>query len=368
MTHAHQRAEMPDHAALTDDRQLPIDQVGIRGLSYPILVWDRSERRQATVAQLALSVGLPSHFKGTHMSRFVEILHEHRGELSLGTAPELLAEIQRRLDARDAFIDASFPYFMTRKAPVSGAESLMEYRSRFVAARRDDALDFMLEVQVPVKTLCPCSKAISQYGAHNQRSVVTVQARFEGMLWIEDIVEDVEGCASSPLYALLKREDEKWVTERAYERPRFVEDLVREVVLALRARPNVRWLRVSAENFESIHNHSAWAELQWPAAAPEPAGPVSRPAPTPFGAWVRQRRVELHQSQRELAEKLQVSASILSRVEQGETAPTAALARQLAEAWGMEPEKVMLRAGHVPPELMARISGDPEGFLAWAGG
>jgi GTP cyclohydrolase I len=254
---------LPDHASQRDDRQLAIDQVGISRLRYPITVWDRANQKQHTVADIALSVGLPAHFKGTHMSRFIEVLEQHRGELSLKTVPALLEHIQRRLEAEDAYIDVRFPYFLERSAPVSGATSLMEYACRFKANRKGDQLDFALCVTVPVTTLCPCSKAVSEYGAHNQRGLVDVELRFDDMVWIEQVVEAVEAQASSPLYALLKREDEKFVTEAAYDNPRFVEDLVRDCVLALRELPGVSQVTVQVENLESIHNHSAWGRLTW---------------------------------------------------------------------------------------------------------
>lgn len=259
------RERLPDHASEQDGRRIPIDRVGIRGLGLPIQVWDRENRRQGTVARVDATVRLPADRKGTHMSRFVEVLDAVRGEFSLETLPGILRRIQERLEAEAAQVDLRFPYFLEKAAPVSGVRSLMEYEAAFHATidgiGAAERFDFVLEVRVPVKTLCPCSKAISAYGAHNQRSMVTVEVRADPFLWIEEVVEAVEGCASSPLFALLKREDEKWVTERAYENPRFVEDMAREVVLALRGR--CRWLRVSVENFESIHNHSAWAELCW---------------------------------------------------------------------------------------------------------
>jgi GTP cyclohydrolase I len=259
------RSELPDHASDADERALDIDRVGIKGLSYPIMVWDRTNTVQHTVGTLALTVGLPRRFKGTHMSRFVEILHEKRGEMSSRKLPELLAEIQRRLHADDAHVRVEFPYFLEKKAPVSGVASLMDYACTFDASRHGDRFDFVLGVRVPVKSLCPCSKAVSERGAHNQRSLVEVRLRSTDHVWIEQVVEAVERCASSPLYALLKREDEKYVTELAYDNPRFVEDLVRDVVLAVRALPGVHWLAVSAENLESIHNHSAYAEITWSA-------------------------------------------------------------------------------------------------------
>ncbi len=379
----HDRERLPDCAAAPDARALPIDQVGIRGLRYPITVWDRACSRQATVAELSLSVGLPGELKGTHMSRFIEILNGHRGELSLGTVPDVLAEIQRRLGAEVAWLTADFPYFLERRAPVSGAPSLMDYQCRFAAARRGEALDFVLGVRIPVTTLCPCSKAVSRYGAHNQRGLVDVSLRFDGMVWIEDVVEAVEARASSPLYALLKREDEKYVTERAYENPRFVEDLLREVVLGLRALPGVTWVEVEVENLESIHNHSAWGRLTWPhdnsgprpapvGAAPVGAGPGSAAPPgaapevQPFGAWLREQREARRLSQQALAEAIGVSSSLLSRVERGEKNLSPEALTRLAAALGCAADKLMLKAGVLSPALLAAIQADPEGFLRWA--
>lgn len=358
---------LPDHAAEADERRLPIDQVGIDRLSYPITVWDKANKKQSTVAEFQLSVGLPAEFKGTHMSRFLEVLEAHRGELSLGTVPSLLAEIQRRLQADDAYLDVRFPYFLERTAPVSGARSLMEYPCRFVASRRGDELDFVLGVTVPVTTLCPCSKAVSEYGAHNQRGLVDVQARFDGMLWIEDVVEAVEAQASSPLFALLKREDEKHVTERAYENPRFVEDLVRDVVLSLRERAGVTWLEVSVENLESIHNHSAYARISWPSEdVAAPPSPAARALPQPFGGWLKRCREGRGLSQRAMAERAGIAASVLSRIESGSREPSEEVLPKLAAALSMDPSKLALRAGRVPPEMLQRIQADPDGFLAWA--
>jgi GTP cyclohydrolase I len=361
---------LPDHAAELDTRALAIDRVGIRDLSWPIQVLDRAHRTQHTVARVAMYVGLPHHVRGTHMSRFVEILNARRGEITLRNLPDILAEVQRRLGAEDAHVELEFPYFMARKAPVSGVESLMEYRCAFKASRRGQALDFTLGVQVPVKSLCPCSKAISDRGAHNQRSTVSVELRADDFVWIEDVVERVESCASSPLYALLKREDEKYVTEQAYDRPRFAEDLVREAVLALSALPGVRWLRVSAENQESIHNHAAYAEIEWSRDAETPTPAPAPPAATPtltFGEWLRALRTARRFSQQQMAELLDVSAPYLSRVESGEKHLSAEPLRRLADRLGLDLEHVQLRAGVVPPHLLARIAADPEAFLRWAG-
>lgn len=363
---------LPDHAAEHDVRGLPIDRVGITDLRYPVQVLDRSDGMQATVARLGLYVGLPHQFKGTHMSRFVEILNEVRGELTFRTMPGVLDSIRRRLEADDAFLEMEFPYFMTKKAPVSGAESLMEYQARFAGRHGPGPADaeYTLGVTVPVKSLCPCSKAVSDYGAHNQRSLVSVDVRADDHVWLEDIIEAVESSASAPLYALLKRSDEKYVTEQAYDNPKFVEDLVRDVVLNVRALPGVTWLKVRASNQESIHNHSATAEIEWSRDAPEAAvttaSEASQPAPHHFGDWLRTQRTARKRSQKALADDLGVSPSHLSRVETGEKPLSAEATDRLAAVWGLDPVTLVLRAGHVPAELLAAITRDPEGFRAWA--
>jgi GTP cyclohydrolase I len=358
------RDHLPDHASHEDARGVPIDRVGIKGLAYPISVWDREHRMQHTVATIDATVSLPAEHKGTHMSRFVEVLNGVRGELSLKNLPGVLAEVQRKLGAERAQLDVRFPYFMERRAPVSGAASLMAYEAAFHAARDGERFDFVLEVGVPVTTLCPCSKAVSERGAHNQRSRVVVRVRGPEFLWIEDVVEAVEGCASSPLYALLKREDEKHVTEAAYDNPRFVEDLIREVVVALQ--PRASWLHVSVENVESIHNHSAWAELEWPSAPVPSAEPVAAEA-EPFGVWLRGERAARGWSQQELATRIGVSAPLLSKVESGERSLPADAYAPLAEALGQDADVVRLRAGVVPDALLARLRAAPEEALRWAG-
>ena len=363
---------LPDHASQQDDRGVPLDRVGIKGLRWPITVWDRENRAQPVVAEIDATVSLAADVKGTHMSRFVEIISGVRGELSLHTLPDLCAQVQRRLDAPAVQLDVRFPYFMERRAPVSRVASLLEYGAAFHARLAGEVFDFVLEVRVPVTTLCPCSKAVSERGAHNQRSWVNVEIRGHEFLWIEDVVEAVEASASSPLYSLLKREDEKWVTEHAFDNPRFVEDLIREVVVRLR--PRARWLRVSVENLESIHNHSAWAEVEW--SAEGEAGAARRNVATPpalteeplsFGAWVAIRRVACRWSQAHLAERLGISASLLSKVEAGERQLGEDRFAALGEALGESPERVALRAGVLPAGLLARVQSDPEGFLRWAG-
>lgn len=374
------RAALPDHASHADDRGVAIDRVGIARLRWPITVWDRSERFQPTVATIEASVGLPADVRGTHMSRFVEVLQGVRGELSLTTLPELCAAIQRRLDADSAQIDVRFPYFMTKHAPVSGAASLMEYEAAFHAARDGEDFRFELEVVVPVTTLCPCSKAVSDRGAHNQRGRVTVRVKPREFLWIEDVVEAVEACASAPLFALLKREDEKWVTEHAYDHPVFVEDLIRDVTRALQ--PRASWLSVEVENLESIHAHSAWARLEWSAdaeAAPDAgdaagvadAGPGPHDEaelPGPFGAWLRAQRVARSIPQQELAARLGVSAPQLSRVEAGERHLPDGAYEALSGLLGRSPDWLRLRAGIIPERLVARIQADPAAALAALGG
>ncbi len=365
---------LPDHASEHDPRGIPIDRVGITDLRYPVQVLDRSNGMQATVALLGLYVGLPPHFKGTHMSRFVEILNEVRGELTFRTMPTVLDAIRRRLEADDAWLEMEFPYFMSKQAPVSGAESLMEYQARFVGRHGPGPTDaeYTLGVTVPVKSLCPCSKAVSEYGAHNQRSLVSVDVRADGHVWLEDIIEAVEACASAPLFALLKREDEKYVTEHAYENPKFVEDLVRDVVLAVRSLPGVSWLKVRASNQESIHNHSATAEIEWtrdpgqPTGAPEPRSSANETSPARFGDWLRSQRTARQLSQKGLADALDLSASHLSRVESGDKPLSPEVTERLATLWGLDPTTLALRAGHIPPHLLAAIVGDPEGFRAWA--
>ncbi len=245
-----------------DHRELRIDKVGVRGLRFPIQVRDRANSVQNTVATIGMFVDLPKEFKGTHMSRFIEVLNAHGNVIHVEIIGEILRALQKQLNSATSHIEIEFPYFMSKRSPVSGGESLMDYVARFDAAACEAEIDFMLTVKAHVTTLCPCSKAIARYGAHNQRGLVTVALRFTKPVWIEDVVAMIESSASSELYALLKRQDEKAVTERAYENPVFVEDLVRNVALKLNAHPLVTWYRVEAENFESIHNHNAYACIE----------------------------------------------------------------------------------------------------------
>ncbi|RMF57745.1 MAG: GTP cyclohydrolase I FolE2 [Calditrichaeota bacterium] len=248
-----------------DERGIPINKVGVKQLKYPIVVLDRAHEKQQTVAEVSLSVSLPHHFKGTHMSRFVEVLNEHHDEMTMWTLPTILHKLKERLDAESAHVEFTFPYFIEKRAPVSKAIGLMDYQTTFIGETYSDRDIFILKVNVPVTSLCPCSKEISDYGAHNQRGEVTieVQCKENEMIWIEEVVEIAESSASAPVYALLKRPDERFVTMQAYDNPAFVEDIVRNVALQLKADERVVWFRVHAENFESIHNHNAFAMVEW---------------------------------------------------------------------------------------------------------
>lgn len=256
--------ELKDTQNEPDTRKISIDRVGVRDIRFPIVVSDKENRTQSTVARVALMVDLPEKYKGTHMSRFVEALHEHKRYLDVRTAIRLPNRLLTKLSAQRAHVEIDFPYFRTKKAPVSGMHGIMDYDVRFVIdADRSGENTFTLTIKVPVTTLCPCSKAMSEHGAHNQRGIVTYSVRFSGApVWIEDIIDLIEKCASCQLYSLLKRPDEKYVTERAYDNPVFVEDLVRNVAVATERTNAFSWYRVEAENFESIHNHNAYAMVE----------------------------------------------------------------------------------------------------------
>lgn len=255
-------AKLQDKQSERDHRELRIDKVGVRGLRFPVQVRDKARAVQNTVATIGLFVDLPKEFKGTHMSRFIEVLNAHGNVIHVENIRDILLALQEKLKAATSHVEMEFPYFMSKQAPASGKESLMDYTARFDAAACERDIDFVLTVKANVTTLCPCSKAISARGAHNQRGEVTVQVRFKKPIWIEDLIAIMESSASSELYALLKREDEKAVTERAYDNPVFVEDLVRNVAVRLNAHPDVTWYKVEAENQESIHNHNAYACIE----------------------------------------------------------------------------------------------------------
>lgn len=263
---------LADVQAHPDARQVPIAKVGVKNIRFPIAVRDRRKTAQHTVGTIDMSVDLPHHFKGTHMSRFMEILNSHDGEISVEALPAVLRTMRARLNAETAHFRVSFPYFVEKRAPVTGAAGLLSYDCAFDASA-GAVNDFVLSVATPVTTLCPCSREISARGAHNQRGMVLVQARFTGELWIEEIVEMVDESASCALFPVLKRADEKWVTERAYDNPRFVEDLVREITVRLRAAERITWFNVHVVNFESIHEHDAYAEVEEGSApGAEPTG------------------------------------------------------------------------------------------------
>lgn len=254
--------KLQDKQSEPDFRELRIDKVGVRGLRFPITVRDKEHTVQNTVATIGMFVDLPKEFKGTHMSRFIEVLNAHGNVIHVENIEDILFALQKKFHARTSHLEIEFPYFMVKKAPVTGREGVMDYFARFDAAACDHEIDFVLTVKAMVTTLCPCSKAIAVHGAHNQRGEVTVQIRSRKAVWIEDLIAVIESSASSELYALLKREDEKVVTERAYENPVFVEDLVRNVALKLNANEDVTWYKVEAENHESIHNHNAYACIE----------------------------------------------------------------------------------------------------------
>ncbi|MGH8211027.1 MAG: GTP cyclohydrolase FolE2 [Steroidobacteraceae bacterium] len=259
--------EIEDVQAHADTRRLPINRVGIKDIRHPVRVKDRSAGEQHTIANFNMYVSLPHNFKGTHMSRFVEILHGER-EISVESFRAMLEKMTQRLEADTGHIEMSFPFFVMKKAPVSGVESLMDYHASLIGERRNGRTDMWVRVVVPVTSLCPCSKKISAYGAHNQRSHVTINAKIRSHLWIEEIIGIAESEASSELYGILKRPDEKYVTERAYDNPKFVEDMVRDVAARLNADERIAAYIVESENFESIHNHSAYALIERDKDAP----------------------------------------------------------------------------------------------------
>ncbi len=256
--------QLPDIQNLTPEEKISIEKVGIKNLRYPIKVFDREKGMQATVGEFNLYVDLPSHFKGTHMSRFIEVLNEFKEEIHIKNIREILKKLKKRLNAKSAHLEVYFPYFLEKKAPVTGIPSLMEYQAFMLATLQNKKLDLILGVKVPVMTLCPCSKSVSKYGAHNQRGIVTIAVRSSGFIWLEELIEIAEEAASSPVYPLLKRLDEKYVTEKAYENPRFVEDVVRSAAVKLLERKEIFWFTVEAENMESIHGHNAYACLHYP--------------------------------------------------------------------------------------------------------
>ncbi len=244
-----------------DTRNIEINRVGVSELFYPIKVFDKAHKSQNTVAKIKLSVNLSPRFRGTHMSRFIEVLNEYRGEIAMWKVFEILEKLKTKLDSNSAEIEIEFPYFIEKTAPKTGTKSIMQYNCKFIG-KLDTRRDFLLEIVVPIMTLCPCSKEISEKGAHNQRAMAQVAVRFTEFVWIEDLIQIIENCASSPVYSILKREDEKFVTEHAYEHPAFVEDVARDIAKKLDEIKEIIWYRIHVESFESIHNHNAFAHIE----------------------------------------------------------------------------------------------------------
>ena len=255
-------AGIADVQGSLDTRRIAIDKVGVKDIRHPVRVKDRSDGEQHTIATFNMYVRLPHNFKGTHMSRFVEILNHHEREISVASFKDMLSEMATLLAAESGHIEMTFPYFVNKTAPVSGVRSLMDYNVTLIGEITGGKSTTSIKVVVPVTSLCPCSKEISKYGAHNQRSHVTVNVRTEGFVWIEEVIDIVEKEASCELFGILKRPDEKYVTERAYENPKFVEDMVRDVAARLNNDPRITAYVVESENFESIHNHSAYALIE----------------------------------------------------------------------------------------------------------
>ncbi|CUA85988.1 MULTISPECIES: GTP cyclohydrolase FolE2 [Gulbenkiania] len=253
---------IPDVQSTQDTRNLPINKVGIKSIRHPVKVAERAGGVQHTIGLFNMYVHLPAEFKGTHMSRFVEILNAQEREMSVAHFESVVRQMVERLEARSGYVEMSFPYFVNKTAPVSGVQSLLDYEVTYIGEMVEGEYRFTMKVVVPVTSLCPCSKKISQYGAHNQRSHVTITAKTRDYVWIEELIDIAERQASCELYGLLKRPDEKYVTERAYENPKFVEDLVRDVAAELDADGRVQAYVVESENFESIHNHSAYALIE----------------------------------------------------------------------------------------------------------
>ena len=260
----HKEADLPiaDVQSTPDTRHIAIDRVGIKAIRHPVKVADKDGGVQHTVAVFNMYVGLPHNFKGTHMSRFVEILNDHEREISVESFESILWVMVKRLESESGHIEMTFPYFINKAAPVSGVQSLLDYEVTFIGEIKSGRYEFTMKVVVPVTSLCPCSKKISDYGAHNQRSHISISVRTNCFVWIEDMVRMAESYASCELYGLLKRPDEKYVTEKAYDNPKFVEDLVRDVASSLNGDSRIDAYTVESENFESIHNHSAYALIE----------------------------------------------------------------------------------------------------------
>ncbi|MCH2134140.1 MAG: GTP cyclohydrolase FolE2 [Phycisphaerales bacterium] len=255
------KAVMPDIQSEPDRRRVAIDKVGVKEIKYPVTLARPDGELVETVAGINMYVSLPAERKGTHMSRFLEALNEYRTGLQPERIIDLCRQLRTDLDAADAHVEMDFPYFITKEAPVTGLPGLMDYPCRFVCEASDRGEDFIMSVSASATSLCPCSKEIAKYGAHNQRCLITADIRFDGMVWIEELASHIEAAASCPVYSVLKRPDEKLVTELAFENPKFVEDIVRDLALILDEDSRITWYHVRSENFESIHSHNAYAEI-----------------------------------------------------------------------------------------------------------
>ena len=263
---ASQTMPLEDVHSSGPDRHIALDLVGISEIQYPITIMDRASTTQATIGKMSMGIDLPKEEKGAHMSRFVEILSEFGGEINLAQIPLILHQIRERMESEHAQIQINFPFFLERCAPVSGAKALMNYECSYFGEMDSISSRSVLTVQVPVASLCPCSKAISDYGAHNQRGYVEIEVstvRPADEIWIADLIEIAEGSASAPVYPILKRPDERYVTMQAYENPAFVEDIVREAAWRLTKDSRVLWFRVKTVNHESIHNHNVFGSVEW---------------------------------------------------------------------------------------------------------
>ncbi|HIM58564.1 MAG TPA: GTP cyclohydrolase I FolE2 [Gammaproteobacteria bacterium] len=256
--------DLPDTQNKKDIRQIVIDKVGIKDISHPITYIDRDGNSMPTIGNFTMTVTLPEHVKGTHMSRFIEILNDGPCEFTSGNFDKIIEKVRSKLESDTAHITLNFPFFRKKVAPSSGVESMMDYQVTLYGILDKGESEVMMKVLVPVTSLCPCSKSISKYGAHNQRSHITIKAKVTKgkTLYIEDLIDLAERKASCELYAILKREDEKVVTERAYDNPAFVEDLVRDIAVELNKDERINYYRLESENFESIHNHSAYALIE----------------------------------------------------------------------------------------------------------
>lgn len=262
-------SSLPDIQKIADTRGIAIDQVGISDLKYPIQVLDRNGKPFSVVAEISMSVHLPHHFKGTHMSRFLEVLTSHEGEITMRTLPVILRDLKVKLNAESAYIDVKFPYFIEKEAPVTKAKGKVGFECTFIGSSNGVKDDFALRVKVPVTTLCPCSKEISDRGAHNQRGYVTIEVRTRevspgkwDIIWIEELVEVAENAASAPVYSVLKRPDERHVTMQAFDKPTFVEDVVRNCSVVLNKDKRIRTYQIAVVNHESIHEHNAFASIE----------------------------------------------------------------------------------------------------------